>query len=119
MYSGGYEPVAETLLDGVNADGFFLEYDSDRAGDFTPLRFVKRKDLQIVLGLVTSKYPELENPDEVKRRIDEATRFVDLDQLCLSPQCGFSSTEEGNMLTEEQQWTKLRHVVEIAQDIWK
>lgn len=119
MYSGGYEPVAETLFDGVNVDGFFLEYDSNRAGDFNPLRFVKRKDLQIVLGLMTSKYPELENIEEVKKRIHEATQFVDLNQLSLSPQCGFASTEEGNMLTEEQQWAKLRHVVEIAQDIWK
>lgn len=119
MYSGGYEPVAETLFGGVNVDGFFLEYDSDRAGDFKPLRFVKREDLQIVLGLVTSKHSELENPEEVKQRIDEASHFVDLDQLCLSPQCGFSSTEEGNMLTEGQQWAKLRHIVEIAQDVWK
>nr|WP_245183535.1 5-methyltetrahydropteroyltriglutamate--homocysteine S-methyltransferase [Lentibacillus salicampi] len=119
MYAGGYEPVAETLFDGVNVDGFFLEYDSDRAGDFKPLRFVKRKDLQIVLGLVTSKHPELEKADDVKQRVEEATQFVDLNQLCLSPQCGFASTEEGNMLTEEQQWAKLRHVTSIAQDIWK
>jgi methionine synthase II (cobalamin-independent) len=119
IYSGGYEPVAETLFDGLNIDGFFLEYDSDRAGGFEPLRFVKRKDLQIVLGLVTSKYPELENSEDVKHRIEEATRFVPLDQLCLSTQCGFASTEEGNLLTEEQQWAKLRHVVEIAQDVWK
>nr|WP_050901095.1 5-methyltetrahydropteroyltriglutamate--homocysteine S-methyltransferase [Lentibacillus jeotgali] len=119
MYSGGYEPVAETLFDGINVDGFFLEYDSDRAGDFNPLRFVKRKDLQIVLGLVTSKHSDLENPEEVKQRINEAAHFVDLNQLCLSPQCGFASTEEGNILTEEQQWAKLRHVVEIAQDVWK
>ncbi|MFC3884872.1 5-methyltetrahydropteroyltriglutamate--homocysteine S-methyltransferase [Bacillus songklensis] len=117
--SGGYEPVAETLFEGLNIDGFFLEYDSDRAGGFEPLRFVKRPDLQIVLGLVTSKFGELENPEDIKRRIDEASRFVDLNQLGLSPQCGFASTEEGNLLTEEQQWAKLRHVVEIAQDVWK
>ncbi|WAH35878.1 5-methyltetrahydropteroyltriglutamate--homocysteine S-methyltransferase [Alicyclobacillus dauci] len=117
--SGGYEPVAETLFTGLNIDGFFLEYDSDRAGGFEPLRFVNRKDLQIVLGLVTSKYGELENKDDIKRRIDEAARFVDLNQLCLSPQCGFASTEEGNLLTEDQQWAKLRHVVEIAEDVWK
>ncbi|MBP1936827.1 5-methyltetrahydropteroyltriglutamate--homocysteine S-methyltransferase [Paenibacillus sediminis] len=117
--SGGYEPVAETLFDGLNIDGFFLEYDSDRAGGFEPLRFVKRPDLQIVLGLITSKFGELENPDDIKRRIDEASRYVDLNQLCLSPQCGFASTEEGNLLTEEQQWAKLRHVVEMAQDVWK
>lgn len=117
--SGGYEPVAQTLFDGLNIDGFFLEYDSDRAGGFEPLRFVKRSNLQIVLGLVTSKFGELENPEDIKRRIDEASRYVNLAQLSLSPQCGFASTEEGNLLTEEQQWTKLRHVVEIAKDVWK
>ncbi|WP_462413382.1 5-methyltetrahydropteroyltriglutamate--homocysteine S-methyltransferase [Neobacillus sp. Marseille-QA0830] len=117
--SGGYEPVAETLFAGLNIDGFFLEYDSDRAGGFEPLRFVNRKDLNIVLGLITSKHGELENPEDIKRRIDEASRYVDLSQLCLSPQCGFASTEEGNLLTEEQQWAKLRHVVEIAEDVWK
>lgn len=117
--SGGYEPVAETLFEGLNIDGFFLEYDSDRAGGFEPLRFVKRPDLQIVLGLITSKFGELENPDEIKKRINEASRFVPLDQLGLSPQCGFASTEEGNLLTEEQQWNKLRHVVEIAADVWR
>lgn len=98
---------------------FFLEYDDDRSGNFDPLRFVKRKDLQIVLGLITSKYGELENPEDVKRRINEAARFVSLDQLCLSPQCGFASTEEGNLLTEEQQWAKLRHVIDIANDVWR
>ncbi|MGW8262429.1 5-methyltetrahydropteroyltriglutamate--homocysteine S-methyltransferase, partial [Bacillus sp. LR--39] len=95
------------------------EYDDDRSGNFDPLRFVKRKDLQIVLGLITSKYGELENPEDVKRRINEAARFVSLDQLCLSPQCGFASTEEGNLLTEEQQWAKLRHVIDIANDVWR
>ncbi|MFC4620062.1 5-methyltetrahydropteroyltriglutamate--homocysteine S-methyltransferase [Camelliibacillus cellulosilyticus] len=119
IFSGGYEPVAEALFDGLNIDGFFLEYDSDRAGDFEPLRFVKRKDLQIVLGLMTSKNGQLEDPELIKRRIDEATRYVDLQQLCLSPQCGFASTEEGNILTENEQWAKLRHVVEIAKDVWK
>jgi methionine synthase II (cobalamin-independent) len=117
--SGGYEPVAKTLFDGLNIDGFFLEYDSDRAGGFEPLRFVKRSDLKIVLGLVTSKNGELENPEDIKRRIDEASRFVPLEQLGLSPQCGFASTEEGNLLTEEQQWAKLKHVVKIANDVWK
>ncbi|MDP4084837.1 MAG: 5-methyltetrahydropteroyltriglutamate--homocysteine S-methyltransferase [Bacillota bacterium] len=117
--SGGYEPVAETLFDQLQIDGFFLEYDSERAGGFEPLRFVKRKDLQIVLGLITSKFGELENSDDIKRRIEEASRFIDINQLALSPQCGFSSTEEGNLLTEEQQWAKLRHVVEISRDIWK
>ena len=118
IYSGGYEPVAETIF-GLDVDGFFLEFDSDRSGGFEPLRFVNRKDQQIVLGLITSKFCELENPDDVKRRIEEASRFVDINQLCLSPQCGFASTEEGNLLTEEQQWAKLRHVIDIAQAVWK
>ncbi|MEA5632560.1 5-methyltetrahydropteroyltriglutamate--homocysteine methyltransferase, partial [Bacillus velezensis] len=113
---GGYDAAAETIFDGLNLDGLFLEYDDSRSGGFEPLRYVKRSDLQLVLGLVTSKFGELENPDDVKRRIEEASRYVSLDQLCLSPQCGFASTEEGNKLTEEQQWAKLRHVVEIAND---
>ncbi|QQE79316.1 5-methyltetrahydropteroyltriglutamate--homocysteine S-methyltransferase [Alicyclobacillus sp. SO9] len=117
--SGGYEPVAETLFGNLNIDGFFLEYDTDRAGGFEPLRFVQRSDLRIVLGLVTSKSGELEAAEEIKRRIDEASQFVPLNQLCLSPQCGFASTEEGNLLTEDQQWAKLRHVVSIADDVWK
>ncbi|MFC7394624.1 5-methyltetrahydropteroyltriglutamate--homocysteine S-methyltransferase [Scopulibacillus cellulosilyticus] len=117
--SGGYEYVAETLFDGLNLDGLFLEYDNDRSGGFEPLRFVKRKDLQIVLGLITSKFGELENTDDIKRRIEEATKYVDLSQLCLSPQCGFASTEEGNLVAEEEQWAKLRRVVEIAEDVWK
>ncbi|GER71203.1 hypothetical protein BpJC7_25060 [Weizmannia acidilactici] len=116
--SGGYEPVAETLFNGLHIDGFFLEYDSDRAGGFEPLRHVQRKDLQIVLGLITSKFGELENADEIKRRIDEATKYVPLNQLCLSPQCGFASTEEGNLLSEDQQWEKLEHVVKIAHEVW-
>ncbi|RJS50822.1 5-methyltetrahydropteroyltriglutamate--homocysteine methyltransferase [Bacillus subtilis] len=116
---GGYDAAAETIFDGLNLDGLFLEYDDSRSGGFEPLRYVKRSDLQLVLGLVTSKFGELENPDDVKRRIEEASRYVSLDQLCLSPQCGFASTEEGNKLTEEQQWAKLRHVVEIANDVWK
>lgn len=116
--SGGYEPVAEMLFDGLNIDGFFLEYDTDRAGGFEPLRFVKRADLQIVLGLITSKFGELEEADTIKRRIEEASKFVSLNQLNLSPQCGFASTEEGNLLTEEQQWDKLQHVVDIAHQVW-
>lgn len=117
--SGGYEPVAEPLFGNLNIDGFFLEYDNDRAGGFEPLRFVNRPDLSIVLGLVTSKFGELESKDVIKKRIEEASKFVSLDQLALSPQCGFASTEEGNLLTEEQQWDKLRHVVEISKDVWK
>ncbi|GMA57781.1 hypothetical protein GCM10025858_22840 [Alicyclobacillus sacchari] len=110
--------MAETLFQRLDIDGFFLEYDSDRVGGFEPLRFVNRKSLQIVLGLITSKTGQLENKDEVKRRIEEATKFVPLEQLCLSPQCGFASTEEGNLLTEDEQWTKLAHVVEISREVW-
>jgi 5-methyltetrahydropteroyltriglutamate--homocysteine methyltransferase len=115
---GGYEPVAEVLLRDLDYDGYFLEYDSDRAGGFEPLRFLPKGDKKVVLGLLTSKTGALESSEEVKRRIDEAARFVDLDQLCLSPQCGFASTEEGNILGADEQWAKLRRVVEIAQDVW-
>lgn len=115
--SGGYEPVAEILFGNCNVDGFFLEYDSDRAGDFSPLRYIK--DQTVVLGLVTSKFPDLEDPDAVRARIREAEKYVPLDQLCLSPQCGFSSTEEGNVLTEEQQWAKIALIREIAGSVWK
>jgi 5-methyltetrahydropteroyltriglutamate--homocysteine methyltransferase len=94
-----------------------MEYDTERAGGFEPLRFVP-KDKMVVLGLVTSKSGELESKDAIKRRIEHAARFVDLDQLCLSPQCGFASTEEGNLLTEDQQWAKLSRVVEIAGEVW-
>ena len=106
---GGYEPVAERLLGEVDIDGYFLEYDTDRAGGFEPLRFVPKGKKQVVLGLVTSKSGTLENKDDIKRRIDEATKYVALDQLCLSPQCGFASTEEGNILAEDEQWAKLAH----------
>jgi len=116
--SGGYEPVAEQLLDVVQYDGYFLEYDSDRAGGFEPLRFLPKGDKTVVLGLVTTKSGELENPDDIKRRIDEATAFAPLEQLALSPQCGFASTEEGNELSEDQQWAKIRSVVDIAAEVW-
>ena len=116
--SGGYEPVAETLLANVNLDGYFLEYDTERAGGFEPLRFLPKGDKMVVLGLITSKSGTLENKDDVKKRIDEATKYVALDQLALSPQCGFASTEEGNILTEEAQWAKLREIVEIAHEVW-
>ncbi len=115
--SGGYEPVAETLFNEIRIKTYFMEYDSDRAGGFEPLRFVP-KDKLVVLGLVTSKSGTLETKDELKRRIDEAAKFIDLDQLCLSPQCGFASTEEGNILAEEQQWAKLRRIVEVAEEVW-
>jgi 5-methyltetrahydropteroyltriglutamate--homocysteine methyltransferase len=115
---GGYEPVADRLLGEVNIDGYFLEYDSDRAGGFEPLRFVPKGKKMVVLGLVTSKSGTLEQRDAIKRRIDEATKYVDLDQLCLSPQCGFASTEEGNVLAEDEQWAKLRMIVELADEVW-
>ena len=115
--SGGYEPVAEILFNTINVHGYFLEYDSDRAGGFEPLRFVP-KGKTVVLGLVTTKSGRLESKDELKRRIDQAAKFVDLGQLCLSPQCGFASTEEGNILAEDEQWAKLRMIVEIAEEVW-
>jgi 5-methyltetrahydropteroyltriglutamate--homocysteine methyltransferase len=114
---GGYEPVAELLFNTIGVDGYFMEYDSERAGSFEPLRFVP-KGKTVVLGLVTSKTGALESKDDIKRRIDEAARYLDLEQLCLSPQCGFASTEEGNLLTEDQQWAKLRRIVEIANEVW-
>nr|WP_106782703.1 5-methyltetrahydropteroyltriglutamate--homocysteine S-methyltransferase [Lysinibacillus timonensis] len=117
--SGGYEPVAEQLFGHLNIDGFFLEYDNDRSGGFEPLRFVHRPDLNIVVGLITSKFGELEKKEQIIKRLEEAAKFVPINQLSLSPQCGFASTEEGNILTEEQQWAKLRHVVEIAEEVWK
>ena len=116
--SGGYEFAAEQLLGHTNLDGYFLEYDSDRAGGFEPLRFFPKGNKQLVLGLVTSKSGALEKKDDIKRRIDEATKYVALDQLCLSPQCGFASTEEGNVLSADEQWAKLRLVVEIAEEVW-
>ena len=114
--SGGYEPVAKTLFAHCRVDGFFLEYDSDRAGDFTPLRYIK--DQKVVLGLITSKSGDLEDKDEVIARIKEASQYVPLEQLCLSPQCGFSSTEEGNILTIEAQWDKLKLIDEIVREVW-
>jgi len=116
--SGGYEPVAETVLGRLNIDGYFMEYDTDRAGGFEPLRFLPKGNKMVVLGLITSKSGTLENKDDIKRRIDEATKYAALDQLALSPQCGFASTEEGNVLTEEAQWAKLREIVEIAREVW-
>jgi len=114
---GGYDFVAEALFSELAVDGFFLEYDDQRSGGFEPLRFVPRGKM-VVLGLVTTKRGELESADELKRRVDEAARFVPLDQLCLSPQCGFSSTVEGNVLTQDEQKAKLQLVVQTAHDIW-
>jgi 5-methyltetrahydropteroyltriglutamate--homocysteine methyltransferase len=115
--AGGYEPIAEILFNTIKVNGYFMEYDSDRAGGFEPLRFVP-KDKTVVLGLVTSKTGQLESKDDIKRRIGDAAKFVDLGQLCLSPQCGFASTEEGNALAEDQQWAKLKMIAEIANDVW-
>ncbi|WP_339190519.1 5-methyltetrahydropteroyltriglutamate--homocysteine S-methyltransferase [Paenibacillus sp. FSL R5-0490] len=115
---GGYEPIAQTLLSIDNYSGFYLEFDTERAGDFKPLRFLKDNQ-QVVLGLFSSKFGELENKEDILKRIEEATQYVDLDRICLSPQCGFASTEEGNHLTEEQQWRKLSFIKEIAEELWK
>ena len=115
--SGGYEPVAEVLFNELEVDAYFLEYDDERSGDFAPLRFVPAAKT-VVLGLITTKTPELEPMDELRARIDEAAGYVALDQLCLSPQCGFSSTIHGNEITEEDQWAKLRLVVETAAEVW-
>jgi len=114
---GGYDFVAEALFNELQVDGFFMEWDDERSGGFEPLRFVPRGKV-VVLGLVTTKRGELESKDELKRRIEEAARYVDADQLCLSPQCGFSSTVEGNAISYEQQWAKLRLVVETAAEVW-
>ncbi|MEO6565809.1 MAG: 5-methyltetrahydropteroyltriglutamate--homocysteine S-methyltransferase, partial [Casimicrobiaceae bacterium] len=115
--AGNYEPVAEALLSEMNLDAYFMEYDDDRSGDFRPLRFLKPGKV-VVLGLVTTKFGELESKDTLKRRIDEATRFAPLDQLALSPQCGFSSTVHGNNIAIEAQRAKLRLVVETAAEVW-
>ena len=117
MGSGGYEAVQEVLFNQIKVHGFFMEYDSDRAGGFEPLKMVP-KDRQVVLGLVTTKTGRLESKDDLKRRIDEAAKYVSLDQLCLSPQCGFASTEEGNTLAEDEQWAKLRMIVKLAEEVW-
>jgi 5-methyltetrahydropteroyltriglutamate--homocysteine methyltransferase len=115
--SGGYEPVAELLFNDIAATVYFMEFDTERAGGFEPLRFLPKNKV-VVLGLVTTKSGELETKDEIKRRIDAAARFVPVEQLALSPQCGFSSTEEGNFLSESEQWRKLAMVVEVAEQVW-
>ncbi len=116
--TGGYEPIAETLFNELDVDGFFLEYDDERSGDFAPLRYVPREKA-VVLGLVTTKRGVLERADDLKRRIDEAARHVPLEQLCLSPQCGFASASEGNLLTEDEERRKLALVVEVATEVWR
>ncbi len=115
--SGGYDFVAEALFNDLDVDGFFLEYDDERSGTFEPLRFVP-KDKTVVLGLVTTKRAALESKDDLKRRIDEATQYIDLDQLCLSGQCGFSSTTDGNKLTRDDQKAKLELIVAVAAEVW-
>ncbi|MBL8589383.1 MAG: 5-methyltetrahydropteroyltriglutamate--homocysteine S-methyltransferase [Methylobacteriaceae bacterium] len=115
--SGGYEPIADLLFNQVNVDAYFMEWDTDRAGGFEPLRFLP-KGKTVVLGLVTSKTGTLEKKDDIRRRIEEAAKFAPLDQLCLSPQCGFASTEEGNVLAEDEQWAKLSMIVQISREIW-
>jgi 5-methyltetrahydropteroyltriglutamate--homocysteine methyltransferase len=114
---GGYEPVAELLFNRIGVDGYFMEFDTERAGGFEPLRFVPR-DKVVVLGLVTSKSGALEPAEELERRINDAAQYVNLEQLCLSPQCGFASTEEGNSLSEGEQWAKLARIVEVARRVW-
>jgi 5-methyltetrahydropteroyltriglutamate--homocysteine methyltransferase len=117
MAQGGYEPVADVLFNRMGVDAYFMEYDSERAGGFEPLRLLPRNK-HAVLGIMTSKTGTLESKDQLKRRLDEASKFTDLDRLCLSPQCGFASTEEGNLLAEEEQWAKLARCVEVAAEVW-
>ena len=117
MTSGSYDYVAEMAFSEIDVDGFFLEFDDERSGGFEPLRYVN-EDKKVVLGLVSSKVPELESKELIKRRIDEASRHVPLERLCLSPQCGFASTHHGNNLTTDQQAAKLRLCVDVARDVW-
>ena len=117
MAQGGYERVADILFNRMNVDAYFMEYDSERAGGFEPLRLLPREK-HVVLGVMTSKTGALESKDQLRRRIEEAAKFTSLDQLCLSPQCGFASTEEGNLLAEEEQWAKLSRCVEVAKEVW-
>jgi len=115
--SSDYQPIADLLFNEVNVDGYFLEWDTDRAGGFEPLRFLP-KGKTVVLGLITTKTGSIENKHFIKSRIEEASKYASLDQLCLSPQCGFASTEEGNVLAEDEQWAKLRLVTELADEVW-
>jgi len=116
--SGGYDPIAEKLFNDLDVDGYFLEWDTDRAGGFEPLRLLPKGNKVVVLGLITSKTGQLEAPEAIKRRIEEAAKYASLDQLALSPQCGFASTEEGNTLSYDEQWAKLKSVVDIAKSVW-
>ncbi|AKO92157.1 5-methyltetrahydropteroyltriglutamate--homocysteine S-methyltransferase [Priestia filamentosa] len=117
--SGGYDNISDAIFANLNVDGLFLEYDDNRSGDFEPLKNFTRNNQTVVLGLITSKFAKLENPETIKERIQEASQYIPLENLSLSPQCGFASTEEGNELTEEEQWNKISHVIKIAQDVWE
>jgi 5-methyltetrahydropteroyltriglutamate--homocysteine methyltransferase len=117
MGAGGYDTVEEVLFNEIDVDGYFMEYDDERSGSFEPLRSLPAGK-RVALGLVTSKRGALESKDALKRRIDEAAKHAPLEQLCLAPQCGFASTEEGNVLTEGEQWAKLERIVDVAQDVW-
>lgn len=116
--SGGYDQISDAIFADIHVDGLFLEYDDQRSGDFEPLKSFKHDDKTIVLGLITSKFPELEDAAVIQDRINEASQIIPLENLALSPQCGFSSTEEGNILTEEEQWDKIRHTINIANRVW-
>jgi 5-methyltetrahydropteroyltriglutamate--homocysteine methyltransferase len=116
--SGGYEPVADMIFNQIDVDGYFMEWDDDRSGNFEPLRLLPKKGKHVILGLVTTKVGDIESKDNLKRRIEQAAKFAPLSQLCLSPQCGFASTEEGNNVAEESQWAKLRLIVETAKEVW-
>lgn len=116
--SGGYDTISDAIFANLNVDGLFLEYDDNRSGDFEPLKSFKRHNLTVVLGLITSKFPELEDAEQIKQRIIEASQYIPVENLALSPQCGFASTEEGNVLTEEEQWNKIKHVVKMAESVW-
>jgi 5-methyltetrahydropteroyltriglutamate--homocysteine methyltransferase len=117
MGAGGYEAVEDVLFNAIDVDGYFMEYDDERSGGFEPLKYLPRGK-RVALGLVTTKRGALESKDDLKRRIDAAARFAPLEQLCLAPQCGFASTEEGNLVTEDEQWAKLERVVEVAAEVW-
>ena len=120
LLSGAYDPIADALFAKTNYDGYFLEYDDERSGGFEPLKYFAENPHKgkVVLGLISSKFPQLENKNSIKARIAEAAKYVPLEQLCLSPQCGFASTEEGNIMSEAQQWMKVRYVEEIAKEVW-
>ncbi|RKJ54784.1 5-methyltetrahydropteroyltriglutamate--homocysteine methyltransferase, partial [Butyricicoccus sp. 1XD8-22] len=117
-FAGGYDDIAPIIFANEKVDGFFLEYDTERAGSFEPLKHIPKGGPKVVLGLVTSKFGQLEDKETIKARIREASQYVPLEQLCISPQCGFASTHHGNKLTEEEQWQKLKFVVDVAKEVW-